>query len=494
MYDFFFKMIQKIMWLILFYWIFAAYLFAFELSMLLGIACILLAIVVWKHKIHIAIGLQKLKGHNKVLICLAILFQIGVILSANLLVRRDAGVVINGAFRLIADSSISNYLSRNPNNVVLFLYERILYNLFGFRAIWILQGLGLLYINSTAYIIYRTAKTYFCTISADLALKLYLLLLGFSPYVIQTYTDIIALPLLALQLMWVFACLQSRDIQFGSIIWLGFVTAVAICFRPTAIISIIAFYMLLFLSKSWKKLLTYLTIFLIVFGMTYGSLQWGISRQQEVVIQKDERLAKSWLTFINLGLTFSGTDQEDMKQGLLQYIPESERDQYNNGIFANEFEIKEIKRRLSEYTPHRFAYHILYKLFQTLYDGSLNWLYTEPEKEKSAFVSPLYPYTSSNGFAEWMRQTVIQKDGQYYQYYQMVKQCIWIVLVAGLFKAVWKYQTDTRVHFLSLSIFGGLLFLMIFEGGKTRYLLQFFPQIILLASYGLHLGFTKENK
>ena len=40
--------------------------------------------------------------------------------------------------------------------------------------------------------------------------------------------------------------------------------------------------------------------------------------------------------------------------------------------------------------------------------------------------------------------------------------------------------------------FGGLLFLTIFEGGKTSYLIQFLPQILLVASIGL-AGFTKKE-
>ena len=47
-------------------------------------------------------------------------------------------------------------------------------------------------------------------------------------------------------------------------------------------------------------------------------------------------------------------------------------------------------------------------------------------------------------------------------------------------------------NFLSLAVFGGLLFLTIFEGGKTRYLIQFLPQILLVASIGL-AGFTKKE-
>ncbi len=45
-------------------------------------------------------------------------------------------------------------------------------------------------------------------------------------------------------------------------------------------------------------------------------------------------------------------------------------------------------------------------------------------------------------------------------------------MAAGLVFALWKYRSSDELNFLTLAVFGGL-FLQIFEGGKTRYLIQF---------------------
>ena len=485
MYDLFFKMIQKIMWLLLVFWIFVAVMQLFALSWLMAIVFLAVVIYAFYHREKILRGFQWLMRYKKLLAIGAIIFQLAVILSANLLVRRDAAVVINGAFELIKDSSISNYLTRNPNNLSMFLYARSLYHLFGYKAIWVLQLLGMVYMNGTAWILYKTAQKYFNQTSADVAFTLYLLLLGFSPYVIQTYTDLTGLPFLALQTYLTMGIIKDKEVSIGKIATLGVVTTLALIFRPTGAISIIAFFILLFLEKSWKKLGQVVLIFGLSFGLTMGLNSYIKQQQTEVVIQQKEELAKSWLTFINLGLTYSGTDQTDMKNGLLQYIPESEWNNYNNGMFANENEIKEIKRRLSEYTVLSFSSHIVYKLGKTLYDGSLNWLYMSPEKEKSAFISPLYVYTKDNALAEWVRKFIIEYDSPSYVFYKIVKQPIWIVMVLGAFVPVWKYRRYRQLNYLLLTIFGGILFLMVFEGGKTRYLIQFLPQIFLLSSIGL---------
>lgn len=494
MYSLFFNCLQKVMWLIALFWLAVV---VQELgnfpSALLCVLVLLSLFLVWKKEVARK-AYRYAMAHKRILISIALVFQVLVIVSANLLVRRDAAVVITGALEMLDAQSISNYLTRNPNNLPMFLYARGLYRLFGFSSLWVLQVLGLLYINGTAYILYRLGRDFFSQQVADILFTLYLLLLGFSPYVIQTYTDITSLPFLAGQLYLMVALIKEEKKVHQRLCLLGLLTAVASVFRPTALIIVIAFSLLFFLKGNWQRFVHYMGILACSFGLVFAGLTYGVNHQQEVRIVHDETLAKGLTTFINLGLTYSGTDQEDMKAGLLAYIAPEKRSDYNNGMFAQENEIKEIKRRLKNYTSLTFAQHLIYKLARTLYDGSLNWLYRKPEDEKTPLVSPLYQYTKENRFAEAVRQTVIQYDGHYYHYYRLIKQLVWLVAVLGFFAAVWRYRTDDVMNFLSLAIFGGLLFLMLFEGGKTRYLLQFFPQILLLSSLGLARLLNKERK
>ncbi|MWV56578.1 glycosyltransferase family 39 protein [Streptococcus sp. zg-86] len=494
MYQLFFKCLQKIMWLLLLFWLAVVVKHLLALPWIgIGLTVIIGLLYLVKKEL-LGRAYAYAMCHKKVLLTLALLFQIAVVLSANLLVRRDAAVVITGALHLIEEQSISNYLTRNPNNLALFLYARGLYHLFGQATIWLLQVLGILYMNGTAYILYRVGRDFSSQRVADMVFSLYLVLLGFSPYVIQTYTDITSLPFLAAQLYLMVALLKEEEKGTQRLCLLGLVTALASVLRPTALVIVIAFGMVLFLKGNWQRFIHAMAVLGCSFGLIFGSLSYGMNQQKEVKIVHDETLAKGLTTFINLGLTYSGTDQEDMKKGLLQYIAPERRSNYNNGMFAQANELKEIKRRLHAYTPISFIGHLGYKLENTLYDGALNWLYTKPEDEKTPLISPLYIYTKDNAVAEVIRQSVIEYDGKYYAAYKAIKQVVWVVTVIGLFGVVWRYRSDDAMNFLSLSLFGGMLFLMIFEGGKTRYLLQFFPQIVLLSSLGLTRMFQKERK
>lgn len=494
MYSFFFKTLQKIMWLVVLYWFVLTISYFFTLSWLAAGFFIGLAFYLYRKRERFLPVFDWLMGKKGWLIGLVVLFQLAVVVSSHLLVRRDAAVVLNGAFEQIAARSISNYLTRNPNNLFLFLYERGLYRLFGEQAIWLLQLIGLLAINSSGWLLYQTAQSFISQKVGNLVFTFYLLVMGFSPYVIQTYTDVFALPFLTGQLYLLLRLIQQRERPIYSLLLLGVVTALALTLRPTAAICLIAFFLLVFLKGNWRVLLTTVCFFGLSCGLVYGGLTYLKQQQTEVQIIEREELTKSWRTFVNLGLTFSGTDQGDMKKGLERYVEQTEKENYNNGMFADANEIKEIQRRLSEYTIWTFSGHILYKLGHTLYDGTLNWLYTKPEKEKSVYLSPLYDqYTKQSKLATIFRETVIETDGRYYLVYQLIKQAVWLVVVTGLCVLMRRYRSEETIHFLVLALFGGILFLMVFEGGKTRYLVQFLPQILLLASIGLAGQDRKEN-
>lgn len=48
---------------------------------------------------------------------------------------------------------------------------------------------------------------------------------------------------------------------------------------------------------------------------------------------------------------------------------------------------------------------------------------------------------------------------------------------------------------MQIAIFGGLLYLLVFEAGRTRYLIQFLPAVITISACGLQnsLNFLKRN-
>ncbi|KXT78715.1 membrane protein [Streptococcus sp. DD13] len=436
-----------------------------------------------------------LVNHKRLITLVAVALQVLFLISSELLIRRDAAVVFQGAFRIISDQSISNYLTRNPNNLSLFLYERFFYNMFGFSSLWILQGVNMLCTNATAWILYRGTSRHFGSQVGNAIFILYVGLLGFSPYFYSMYTDILPLPFIALQLIFALDILASHDrvqVVKKSLLLAG-ISALAIVIRPTTFIVLIAFLMTLLFKGNWKKTgLVFLHIG-IPFVLAVGSLNWFIDRQEEVTLIEGQGLAKGPLLFVNLGLTSTGHDQEDMKEGLLQYIEPEKRSEYNNGMFLRENVVKEIKRRLGQYTLFSFVNHLIEKQELTVSEGTLGWPYRDIDNEKTPVLNPLYRYTKHWGISSWIRKYFLSIDKSEYRYYALVKQFLWIVMAVGLVLVFLRFKLSDSLNFLSLAVFGGLLFLLIFEGGKTRYLIQFLPQVLILAGLGL-TGLTKKPK
>jgi len=483
-----FSILQKIMLVLSLHWLFTAIFHVSQLSSLALILFGVLAILANRYWLQLKKSYHFLMRHKLAIAFAALLFQLIMLLSAELLIRRDAAVVFTGAFKYLKESSISSYLTRNPNNLPLFLYERFFFNLFGEAALWIMQGLNLFYVNIAAWILYKGCQRYFSQTVADVTFTLYVALVGFSPYYMSMYTDIPPLPLISLQIFLALGLLKNQEKTrqiIGSSFLLGILTSLAFLIRPTVMILMIAVFGVLFLRQNWKKFFLTAAVFALSFSAGYLPLHYGLAHQTEVPIIQGEGLAKGPLLFINLGLTNIGHDQEDMKEGLLQYVDPDKRDDYNNGMFATENVIKEIKRRLKEYTPLTFLQHLYYKQSLTVAEGNLGWLYRSVEHEKTPYISPLYESTKDNAFTQFIRDFFLNSDKDSYRYYSLLKQVVWIIMALGLVFALWKYRQDDSLNFLILAVFGGLLFLQIFEGGKTRYLIQFLPQILILSAVGL---------
>ena len=106
------------------------------------------------------------------------------------------------------------------------------------------------------------------------------------------------------------------------------------------------------------------------------------------------------------------------------------------------------------------------------------------------FISPNFPTNywmfcrelKNNAFLKAVRRFWISSDTVEYQLSFLIRQIIWLIMIIGMIKAT-RFSFESN-DFLLLALLGGLAFLMIFEGGKSRYLIQFIPQILLLAGRG----------
>lgn len=426
-------------------------------------------------------------NHKTIVFIVMIIFQLLILFSTNLMLRSDAAMVFNGAFNFVDSTTISHYLSANPNNLFLFLYERFFFLTFGVKGIWVMQLLNILYVNISIFIFYLVVKKQFSKRVADSSFFFYCFLIGFTPQFVAMYTDVMVLPLIALQLYLVFELLQLNSLVAIQIVWLSIalalLMAIGILIRPTIVIFVLALFIVLFLKAIWRKFFLLSFCFGLSFGIFYNVSTILIESQNQVEII--EGRGKTALAFIDLGLTYIGTDQIDFQAGLSTFVTEETRvDADYDGRYSNEVVLKDIKRRLEEYTVSTFIGHLLQKSKLTVQDGTLGWTYKDASKEGAVFMNPLYSHTEHSRLAQLVRNVIIYTDEVEYIFSRVILQLIYSIMVIGLVLQFFRFGSTDKEFLLALAVFGGLLFLMIFEGGKTRYLIQFFPQILLLSSVG----------
>ena len=319
-------MLHVVMLLVVFHWFLISVTYLREISWLAILGAGLLFLLAWLKRDGLKSAFAWLTRHKKGFLLGALVFQLIVMVCAELFIRRDAAVVFKGAFDLLKQSSITNYLSRNPNNIPLFLYEKFFYVLFGSSGLWVMQALNILYVNLGAVLLYKLSQKHFNQKTANLIYLFYVSLICYSPYFYSMYTDIPPLPLIALQLWWALDLLkEDQAVSWKKIVGLGILSGLSMLIRPTTIIVMIAFWAVLFFRGNWKAFGNIATVTVLTTGFVFAGLNTAVNHQRVVPILKQEGLAKGPLLFINLGLTDMGHNQEDMKEGLLAYIDEDKR-------------------------------------------------------------------------------------------------------------------------------------------------------------------------
>ena len=112
MYSFFFGILQKIMFIMGLHWFFTAIIHLGTISSLALIGAVILVFLAYRYLENLKKCYHYMMRHKVAIMIAVIVFQLAMLLSAQLLIRRDAAVVFNGAFKYSKETSISSYLTR----------------------------------------------------------------------------------------------------------------------------------------------------------------------------------------------------------------------------------------------------------------------------------------------------------------------------------------------------------------------------------------------
>ncbi|KRM92353.1 integral membrane protein [Fructilactobacillus florum DSM 22689 = JCM 16035] len=284
--------------------------------------------------------------------------------------------------------------------------------------------------------------------------------------IIVPYSDVMVMPFVSL-IIWGTAMMkqaQTNPTKLIGLLTFSLSSLAAYLMKPSAIILTIAILIgisLHFLQVKFtkKNVLAYglsLLVFLLIFVCGIKSFNNFTYHNDVVKIKHDQGQPANH--FIAMGITGNGAWSPEQVNTTNRMKTTKERSDYSNHI---------IKKQLKKQGIFGMIQFFIAKNYSNTSDGTFGWYRGDG------------PYTDVNKPTKNLIQDIYYQNGKYYKDYSFVAQIFWILLISLIIFGIGYLSEFSQM--LRLSILGGLTFLLIFEGGRSRYLIQFLPIFLTLA-------------
>lgn len=401
--------------------------------------------------------------------CLVVILQLLFVLYTHPKIGFDLYHIYNA---IIGNVDIS-YFSHCTNNLPILLIQKFICNIFH-NISWLLLDIV------TIFLVDVSALFNLCTISLVnkkyliSGIYVHLMWLLLFPMIIVPYTDTWVLPFVSLFiLMWVL--ISKKNLNYSLKIMCSIIMGIAIIgayfIKPSSIIAVIAIVIVELIKWIFFGNLGEITIksIGILFFVCISSTVffWGteslINNQKYIPIEAKKSIPP--IHFVAMGMIgqggYNSADAEEM------FMAKDTQE-------MKEISKKKIKERIEEKGILGYIKFLLYKQNMNTADGTFGW------NAEGQFLNQKMPKKGiKRKIAEY-----IYPEGEKIHDFFFVAQIWWIswlfILLFGF-----KKSNDKVVQMTRLAIIGGMIFLLLFEGGRSRYLIQFLPSFLILCTLQL---------
>lgn len=411
---------------------------------------------------------------------LCIFYQIFLLVTLKATPNFDAGVLST----LIGDKKmIGDYLSMNSNNRLLYFINYLFIKIFG-NSIIKLQIFNAVLIFLSALLLLKIAKKLFGTSVSYSSTFCFLVFSIIQPLYLVPYTDTYFLLPMFLSVYFLIDCYnQTRIISvFSSSLLSAFFFAITFLIRPSGIVFIFAIVILLVLNINKKKIrkivLTTSPTFIIIFLTTLFLFNIFVDNQHIVEIDKSKEIP--FTHFLLLG----SYGDEDDRNSLHGTYNSQDRKLTTSGSTKSEqsaLSINKFKERTKERGISRTIKFYWQKYINNTDSGVIGY------HRDGLWLNSNY---SPEGSFKNKIQQVYYEDGRLRPTFNFMCQLFWLFTLAACLVALYSNKS-LKITLIALSLFGGLLFLELFESGGTKYLFQYVPLICLLAGVGIQIILDK---
>ncbi len=445
---------------------------------LIGLISLILAIIVYPRVRHFfwLVFIKYQKRTAWILFSLVILWQLIFVLCVHPPIGFDVGAIHEGLINT-SDMELRVYFSLYYNNIALLLIQHYLTTLFSTTSWLFLDLVTMLVVDLAAFFNFVTIAIVDRR-KLPLAVYIHAVWLFIFPTIIVPYTDAWVLPLVSGYLM---SYCFVRSPKFK--LWLriimalifGLLVAGTYFMKPSAIVPVVAIVMIeviFWLKKqtfndisSLKKIsivsliLPFLCVASIFAGYYQG--QKVINNQNYIIVNRLRGVPV--VHYLSMGLSGDGGYNPKDALAMARLVDKKARTTYSKRLLI---------KRLKKMGPLGYAKFLFNKHRNDTADGTFAWV------KEGHFINE-NPRPKGTGFAGYLRQFVYLY-GTHLGDFRFISQLWWII---WLFMIAFGWHNHQKfVQLLRLAIIGGFLYLLLFEGGRSRYLIQFLPAFLLLAT------------
>lgn len=448
---------------------------------IISIFIILIGIMV-KNKVIFFSIISILKKYKFVFFLLVIFFQVYMVLTLTTYTGFDTA-----AIRTWAESGNINseflkyYFDHYPNNLMLLYFEKFVYFIYSYchmdSFILVLNFMNLIFIDLSLIIMLVILKKTSINKNVSTSYSILIsIIFAISPWTIITYSDTIVLPFISLEIL--VSCLLIDGLYVNNVkkniglsVIMGITIFISYSLKPSTIILLIGLCIMAiirgFVGNLWtinlvKKFILIIIIIIGAFGLLNITYSYVNNNQSIVKLKPEKRL--TYTHFMMMGLNQKSNGQ--------YYEKDVERSQsFKTVADRQDFNIQEIKQRLKNMGVKGYSIFLIKKFYLTTNDGTLGW-----GNEGSFLIG--------NFDQHKLIRSIFYPNGSRIGILRIIAQICWISIVFGITISAFHMSNNFAINYLQLSLIGLLLFLLIFEGGRSRYLIQFLPVILIVSANG----------
>ena len=457
---------------------------------LIFVVTIVVAIIVYPKIRHIAwrIFVQHQLLTASLLMGVVMAWQLLFIICVHPAIGFDVGAIHLGLIEP-QNSQLQAYFSINPNNLPLLLILHGVAQLLHSTS-WLAMDLVTMIVVDLSALLNIISIRIIDRQKTALGIYIHAIWLSIFPMIIVPYTDTWVLPLVSCYMFCYFS-LRFGHLRFRSAYFVAFLLGLSIAgayfMKPSAIIPVIAIILieiLYWIQNHTIKLFTFrqLTIQRINHGidriltfrmmipmivlLTLGGAYFGgnyyLNNQNYVVVNRQRAIPA--IHFMSMGVSGEGGYNAHDALIMAELPTKEARVAYSRNMLVS---------RMKKMGVLGYGKFLLKKQRNNTADGTFAWV------KEGHFINDGVTHPAHRGFAGSIRQFVYLY-GTHIGDFRFLAQFWWVIWLGMIFFS-WRNR-QMVVQLFRLAIIGGMLFLLMFEGGRSRYLIQFLPIFLLMAT------------